>query len=357
MQFFSPLSYSFSILSLLLHILRAQALLKPNRSSVPAFIVFGDSIVDPGNNNNLETIVKCNFPPYGIDLAQHKPTGRFCNGKIPSDMIASALGLKDKLPAYLDPQLTPNDLLTGVSFASGGSGYDPLTSQLVSVLSLHDQLEMLKEYIGKLKAIVGQKGAANIVSNSVYIAVIGTDDLANTYFSTPFRRASYDVNAYTDLMVQSASTFYQELYRLGARKVGVTGLPPVGCVPSQRTLAGGILRNCQPSYNQAAMEFNSKLSKELEALTNQLPGSKFIYIDIYTILSNLIFHPSNYGFEVSTKGCCGTGDLEVSILCNPSTPICTDVTNYVFWDSYHPTEKAYKVISDNLIKNYLPLIV
>ncbi|XP_077246652.1 GDSL esterase/lipase EXL3-like isoform X2 [Tasmannia lanceolata] len=300
MQFFSPLSYSFSILSLLLHILRAQALLKPNRSSVPAFIVFGDSIVDPGNNNNLETIVKCNFPPYGIDLAQHKPTGRFCNGKIPSDMIASALGLKDKLPAYLDPQLTPNDLLTGVSFASGGSGYDPLTSQLVSVLSLHDQLEMLKEYIGKLKAIVGQKGAANIVSNSVYIAVIGTDDLANTYFSTPFRRASYDVNAYTDLMVQSASTFYQELYRLGARKVGVTGLPPVGCVPSQRTLAG---------------------------------------------------------FEVSTKGCCGTGDLEVSILCNPSTPICTDVTNYVFWDSYHPTEKAYKVISDNLIKNYLPLIV
>lgn len=40
------------------------------------------------------------------------------------------LGIKGVLPAYLDPNLKPEDLLTGVNFASGAAGYDPLTSQL-----------------------------------------------------------------------------------------------------------------------------------------------------------------------------------------------------------------------------------
>lgn len=52
---------------------------------VPALLIFGDSVVDVGNNNNLETIVKANFPPYGRDFIQHEPTGRFCNGKLASD--------------------------------------------------------------------------------------------------------------------------------------------------------------------------------------------------------------------------------------------------------------------------------
>jgi len=39
------------------------------------------------------------------------------------------LGIKEFLPAYLDPNLQPSDLPTGVCFASGGAGFDPLTSQ------------------------------------------------------------------------------------------------------------------------------------------------------------------------------------------------------------------------------------
>jgi hypothetical protein len=44
---------------------------------------------------------------------------------------ASRLGLKDLVPAYLGTDLTDDDLLSGVSFASAGTGYDPLTSTLV----------------------------------------------------------------------------------------------------------------------------------------------------------------------------------------------------------------------------------
>ena len=66
----------------------SDALVKlPENETVPAVIVFGDSIVDPGNNNNLVSIAKCNFPPYGRDFDGGKPTGRFTDGRIPSDFI------------------------------------------------------------------------------------------------------------------------------------------------------------------------------------------------------------------------------------------------------------------------------
>ncbi|KMT09559.1 hypothetical protein BVRB_6g130190 [Beta vulgaris subsp. vulgaris] len=57
------------------------------KAKVPALIVFGDSIVDPGNNNYIVTIARVNFPPYGRDFPGGVPTGRFSNGKVPSDLI------------------------------------------------------------------------------------------------------------------------------------------------------------------------------------------------------------------------------------------------------------------------------
>lgn len=47
---------------------------------VPAIIVFVDSTVDTGNNNQLLTILKGNFEPYGRDFYGKMATGRFCNG-------------------------------------------------------------------------------------------------------------------------------------------------------------------------------------------------------------------------------------------------------------------------------------
>ncbi|XP_072955825.1 GDSL esterase/lipase EXL3-like [Typha angustifolia] len=321
---------------------------------VPALIVFGDSIVDPGNNNLVSTVVKCNFPPYGVDFADHKPTGRFCNGKIPTDFIASSLGIKDLLPAYVGTNLSPEDLLTGVSFASGGTGFDPLTPMIVSVISMNEQLELFKKYREQLRAIAGEKRAAQIVSRSLFVVCAGSDDIANTYFTTPFRRHEYDIPSYANLLLQSASSFIVNLIKLGATRIGVVSIPPIGCVPSQRTLSGGIIRNCSSGHNQLATLYNSALAKEIERIGMRHRQVKVIFIDIYGFLFDMMQHPNHYGFEVSTKGCCGTGDLEVAVLCNGLTsPICADVSQYLFWDSFHPTERAYQVLVDWVVKTYL----
>ena len=53
-------------------------------------------------------------------------------------LSAEELGIKELVPPYLDPHLQPQDLKTGICFASGGTGYDPLTAKLLvhSILSI-----------------------------------------------------------------------------------------------------------------------------------------------------------------------------------------------------------------------------
>lgn len=79
------------------------------------------------------------------------------------------------------------------------------------------------------------------------------------------------------------------------RRVAVFSAPPIGCVPSQRTLGGGLLRACAEDYNDASKLFNSKLSKKMDLLRQTLVGIKPIYIDIYNPLSDIIQYPAKYG--------------------------------------------------------------
>ncbi|CAN1226718.1 GDSL esterase/lipase EXL3 [Linum perenne] len=281
-------------------IMVCDAAMAPPRK-VPAMLIFGDSILDSGNNNYVNTIVKCNFQPYGRDFVTRKPTGRFCNGKVPSDFAVSFLGLKDLLPPSLDPTLTIRDLATGVSFASGGSGYDPETARGASVLTMSDQLEMFKEYKSKIEKGMGGKTAAKIVSESAYLIGVGSDDLVNTYFPSPIKRQQYDVQSYTDLMATYATSFYEELYMLGARRIGVLSLPPVGCLPSQRTVGGGLYRNCSDTYNQAAQLFNSKLSSLLQSLSLKHPDGLFVYLDVYDRLTSMVQNPAQYAEVLGVK--------------------------------------------------------
>lgn len=57
---------------------------------VPAMFIFGDSLIDNGNNNNLPSFAKANYFPYGIDF-NSGPTGRFSNGYTIVDAIGMLL--------------------------------------------------------------------------------------------------------------------------------------------------------------------------------------------------------------------------------------------------------------------------
>mgnify|MGYP003702470029 CR=1 FL=1 len=273
------------------------------------------------------------------------------------ECAVQGLNVKQLMPPYLGVELSPEDLKTGVSFASGATGYDPLTPVIVSVITLDQQIEYFHEYRKRLEGVVGEEETARIIDGALFVVCAGTDDIANTYFTTPFRSVEYDIPSYVDLLVSGAAKLLDQVAALGARRIGFVGLPPIGCVPSQRTLGGGPHRRCEEKRNYAAKLFNSRMEEVIAAKTNPAT-TRMVYVDIYTILQELVENGDKYGFTETTRGCCGTGTIEVTGLCDARfVDICDNVSNHVFFDSYHPTQRAYKIIVDYIFDNYLQFLL
>ncbi|KAK2640992.1 hypothetical protein Ddye_022755 [Dipteronia dyeriana] len=96
-----------------------------NNKKLPSTIlILGDSTMDTGNNNYITTVMKANHPPYGQNFPGHISTDRFSNGKLVLDFIASTTRIKEAAPLFLQPNLSDHELLSGVTFASAGSGWD-----------------------------------------------------------------------------------------------------------------------------------------------------------------------------------------------------------------------------------------
>lgn len=68
--------------------LKMLILVSSAEPQVPCYFIFGDSLVDNGNNNMLQTEAKVNYLPYGVDF-RDGPTGRFTNGRNMADILGT----------------------------------------------------------------------------------------------------------------------------------------------------------------------------------------------------------------------------------------------------------------------------
>ncbi|XP_050379897.1 GDSL esterase/lipase At4g26790-like [Argentina anserina] len=279
-------------------LLFSQILLQVARheAKVPAIIVFGDSTVDSGNNNQISTLLKSNFKPYGRDFAGGQPTGRFSNGRVPPDFISEAFGLKPLVPAYLDPKYGISDFATGVCFASAGTGYDNATSDVLNVIPLWKEVEYYKEYQAKLRAHIGHHKAREILTEALYVISLGTNDFLENYYLLPKRQVEYTVQQYQDFLIGIAEKFMRELYALGVRKISLTGLPPMGCLPLERTINLLGHHDCTEEYNSVAVEFNVKLKNMVAKVNRELPGYRILLTEkVYQLVYQMIKTPSQFG--------------------------------------------------------------
>lgn len=79
--------FEFVILAFLsFFLLTTKAWSQEQEPQVPCFFIFGDSLVDNGNNNGILTLARANYMPYGIDFPQGA-TGRFTNGRTYVDIL------------------------------------------------------------------------------------------------------------------------------------------------------------------------------------------------------------------------------------------------------------------------------
>ncbi|KAF5479429.1 hypothetical protein F2P56_000249 [Juglans regia] len=255
------------------------------REMVPAMFIFGDSLIDNGNNNNLPSFAKANYFPYGIDF-KGGPTGRFSNGYTMVDEIAELLGLP-LIPAY--SEASGEQMLYGVNYASAAAGILDITG---------------RNFVGRI----------------------------------PFNQQIRNFENTLDQITDRVGADEVRLYNLGARKFVVAGLGLMGCIPS--ILAQSPTGTCSKEVNNLVQPFNANVKTIINNLSANLPGVRFSYIDVARMFEDIAANARTYGFIVLNRGCCGIGRNRGQITCLPFQTPCRNRNQYVFWDAFHPTAKV-----------------
>ncbi|XP_078442806.1 GDSL esterase/lipase At5g33370-like [Wolffia australiana] len=312
---------------------------------VRAFFVFGDSLVDNGNNNFLATTARADAPPYGIDFPTHTPTGRFSNGLNIPDIISEKLGAPPTLP-YLSPELTGERLLVGANFASAGIGILNDTGlQFVNIIRIPRQLQYFEEYQERLSSLVGAAQARRLVNQALVLITLGGNDFVNNYYLVPFsaRSRQFTIPDYVTFLISEYRKILRRLYDLGARRVLVTGTGPLGCVPAELALRSTD-GNCDPELQRAAGLFNPQLVQLINNLNHELRSNVFIAANAFNMHMDFIANPQSHGFITSKVACCGQGPYNGIGLCTIASNLCTNRNEFAFWDAFHPSEKANRII-------------
>ncbi|KAI5571171.1 hypothetical protein BDE02_11G076700 [Populus trichocarpa] len=324
-----------------------------NAQMVPAIFVFGDSLVDVGNNNYLPvSVAKADFPHNGIDFPTKKATGRFSNGKNAADFLAQKVGLPTS-PPYLSvsPQNT-SSFMTGVSFASGGAGiFNGTDRTLGQAIPLTKQVGNYESVYGKLIQRLGLSGAQKRLSKSLFVIVIGSNDIFDYSGSSDLQKKSTP-QQYVDSMVLTIKGLLKRLHTSGARKFVFAGIGPLGCIPSQR-IKNQTDHGCNEGSNLMAVAYNKGLNSILQELKSNLNAISYSYFDTYALMHNIIQNPATYGFTEVEAACCGRGKLNAQIPCLPISKYCSNRRDHVFWDLYHPTETTASILVDAIFNGPL----
>ncbi|KNA10996.1 hypothetical protein SOVF_139250 [Spinacia oleracea] len=319
---------------------------------VPCFFIFGDSLVDNGNNNGILTLARANYQPYGVDFAQGA-TGRFCNGRTVVDVLAQLLGFSDYIPPF--SSATRASLMRGVNFASGASGIrDETGNNLGAHISMNEQVNnfgRVVQLMRRSRSFRGDpNGVQNYLSKCIIYSGLGSNDYLNNYFMTDYYSTSsqFTPEAYATTLLQDYARQLTDLYRLGARKVIVPGIGPIGCIPYELARYKGTAQNpCNEQKNNIINLFNSGLKQLVDTINNgQFPGAKFVYLDSFQGSKDLDKNSKAYGLEVTDQGCCGVGKNNGQITCLPLQTPCENRDKYLFWDSFHPTEVANVILAN-----------
>ncbi|CAI0475388.1 unnamed protein product [Linum tenue] len=310
---------------------------------VPCYFIFGDSLYDSGNNNNLNTSVKVNYSPYGIDFPAG-PTGRFSNGRTAADIIGETLGFKDFIPPFAS---NPDDrqILVGVNYASGSAGILVESGkQGGDNVDLNKQLRNHKVTVSRIVKKLGSKKAAfEHLGQCLYICNMGNNDYINNYIlpqSTAIR-SQYNPAQFAALLIARYSAQINRMYELGARKVALAGISNIGCTPSLIATVGTNGAPCVTSVNQLVAPFNIGLKSLISQLKSAHPDAKFGYLDTINAFKCFFFLSVFAAFKVKTTPCCQVST--VTGLCLPNTVPCSQRRSYLFWDAFHPTELANRL--------------
>ncbi|KAJ9128750.1 hypothetical protein P3X46_015813 [Hevea brasiliensis] len=324
---------------------------------LPAIFIFGDSAIDIGTNNFLNSYARANFRYNGIDFPHSKPTGRFSNGFNIGDQLAMRFGFKKSPPAFLYLlNHTSIDfkkkVQRGVNFASAGAGILDETGFKAwnAVIPLSQQIQQFKTVMRNITEVKGPNATAKIIAKSLYIFCVG----ANEFFDYMRNKSTAPKEQFVASVLSTYQDHLKNVYNMGARKFGIMGVPPIGCCPYARAInekeGGGDA--CMQLLNDFAQAFYNSTLILLQRMSSELPELKYSLANVYEMTADFIDNYAFFGFKDVKNACCGLGNYNGELACyEPISPnLCQNRSEYLFWDLYHPSQAAAALLAENLFR-------
>ncbi|XP_051130174.1 GDSL esterase/lipase At5g03610-like [Andrographis paniculata] len=306
-------------------------------SSPKLLFVFGDSYADTGNlRKSLGNSWK---DPYGTTFPG-KPAGRFSDGRVLSDYLAKFLGLSSPFPyTWMKLAGDGKKLRAGMNFAYGGSGVFDTYAKLPNMTTQIDFFDNLIATSFYTKHDVYSSLVLVCLSGNDYGAFIAKGG------------AVEDIEKFIPLVIDQLVANLKRISRLGASKVVVTTLQPMGCLP--RTTRRSSYQKCNTTENMATSYHNLLLQQAVAGLNNISKSPSFFVMDLYRSFTAVLDpnqdSPGDSKFQSLLKPCCiGVNDEHScgSVDDNGKKlyTVCSDPRSAFFWDEVHPTEAGWRAV-------------
>jgi len=107
-----------------------------------------------------------------------------------------------------------------------------------------------------------------------------------------FENRTYEVKWNGVWLIMNVIWWLQAMHRLGARRLIIVGVLPLGCIPLIKTIRN--VEGCDKSLNSVAYSFNAKLLQQLNNLKTKL-GLKTALVDVYGMIQRAVVNPKKYG--------------------------------------------------------------
>ncbi|XP_028784857.1 GDSL esterase/lipase At5g03610-like [Neltuma alba] len=308
-----------------------------NLQNPTKLFVFGDSYVDTGNvGRDVGSSWK---QPYGVTFPG-KPAGRFSDGRVLSDFLAKYLGVRSPLP-YRMRNLMPQYVKYGMNFAYGGTGVFNTAAHFPNMTVQIDFFQGL---------ITDKVFASADLDNSVALVSVAGNDYS-FYLAT--NGTAEGAQAFIASVVNQTLKNVARIHGLGVKKIAVSGLQPLGCLP--QTTASSSFSRCNSTFNSFATLHNTLLSQGLAKLKEEANDNSIVVVlDLYDSFMSVLNHPSTHNIENHFKPCCvgvssqySCGSVDEKTMAKKYT-VCDDPESAFFWDLVHPTQAGWRAVYNNL---------
>ncbi|XVE58162.1 hypothetical protein DITRI_Ditri04bG0148200 [Diplodiscus trichospermus] len=225
-------------------------------------------------------------------------------------------------------------------------------------IPLREQVNNFEQNRNFMVNTMGENRTRELLKKAIFSLTIGSNDILNyVQPSIPFlgHHDKVTPTTFQDFLISNLTIQLKRLHELGARKLVIVGVGPLGCIPFIRAI--NLLPNgkCSGEVNALIQGYNEKLKELLNRLNQEMgPEAIFVFANSYDVFVSTIANYRQFGFENADEPCCGayfppfvcfkSGDANTS-----SSALCNDRSKYVFWDAYHPTEAANLIIAKQLV--------